>query len=108
MTQPTPESQPEQAVIQPVTPEPPEQPVSEPVVQAVQLSPEATNLHNYLKMIDPNQEGVGLDKVRPIYPKVGWNVILGHCAELESAKMLTKRFVPGPSGRGGYDLYRWQ
>jgi len=97
MTQPTP--QPES----PQNPAPPSQ-----SVPSGSPSTEAVNLHNYLKMVDPAQEGVGLDKVRPIYPKIGWNVILGHCAELETANMLTKRKVSGPNGRGGYELYTWQ
>lgn len=72
------------------------------------LSSEAQRLYDYLKLIDPNQSGMGLDKVRPIYTRIGWNVILGHCAELETSNMLSKSFVAGPSGRGGYDLYTWQ
>ncbi|GEM_PF-2728097 len=101
MTQPAPEPQAQPEPTSVVQPVPQAQPVATPSVDAVKL-------HNYLKVIDLDQNGVGLDKTRPIYPKIGWNVILSHCAELESANMLSKRMVAGPNGRGGYDLYTWQ
>lgn len=83
-------------------------PAPQPTPQAAAPSADAVKLHNYLQIIDPQQQGVGLDMVRPIYPKIGWNVILAHCAELESANKLSKVFVPGLNGKGGYESYTWQ
>lgn len=89
-------------------------PVQEPQAQATAtatppaLSAEPQRLYDYFKIVDPEQKGVGLDQVRPIYPAIGWNIILGHCGELEARNMLTKEFIPGPRGRGGFNKYKWQ
>jgi len=93
---------------QPVTPPAPE-PTPEPVQEVVAPpSTQAMALHGFLKIIDPEQKGVGLDRVRPMYPKVGWNVILSHCAELESNGLLSKVRVTNANGKGGHEEYTWQ
>lgn len=79
-----------------------------PVLPTAGISSEATKLHNFLKAVDPDKNGVGLDKVRPLYPKVGWNVVLRHVNELKNAGMVTETGVPNAKGGIGYNLYTWK
>lgn len=71
-------------------------------------SQEAVTLHGQFRALDPNGAGVGLDKIRPFYPRVGWHTILSRVAELEAAGMLDKRAVMNPNGTIGYHLYTWK
>lgn len=72
------------------------------------LSTEAQALHNNFKAIDPSQGGVGLDKIRPFYPRVGWNKILGWVGELESQNLIGK--TPKFTGKGAiaFYVYTWK
>lgn len=87
----------------PVTPDP--------VPQAKQheILPENLNrLHDVFKLFDPQQQGLGLDKVRTIFPKEGWHYILQHVDALVEAGRLTKRPVTGKGGLVSHDTYTWQ
>lgn len=86
----------------------PVQPVQPAQVQAPVEPTDAEKLHANFKAIDPLRNGVGLDKIRPFYPRVGWNKILGWCAELESAGKLAKRVVLNKTGGVAYHLYDWK
>ncbi len=72
------------------------------------LSPEAQQLIANFRAIDPTRVGVGLDKIRPFYPKIGWSKILRPAEELESAGLLVKRPVLNDRGGVAYNLYTWK
>jgi hypothetical protein len=75
---------------------------------AATLSTEAQTLYSNFVAVDPTRRGVGLDKIRPFYPRVGWSVILGQVAELEGAGMLTSRNVTNDRGGVAYKVYTWK
>lgn len=72
------------------------------------VSVEASQLHANFKAVDPRRNGVGLDRIRPFYPKVGWSVILTPANELIQAGFLKKRPVMNAKGSVGHELYTWQ
>lgn len=72
------------------------------------LSTEAQTLLNQFTLVDPTKSGVGLDKLRVFYPRVGWDVIFGMVHELEAAGRLTKRAVLNSRGSVGYHVYTWK
>lgn len=80
-------------------------PSTTPVTEPTQ---EAVTLHGQFRALDATQQGVGLDKIRPFYPRVGWGVILSRVAELEAVGMVTKRAVMNSNGTVGYHLYTWK
>lgn len=77
-------------------------------VEVQALSEEAQTLHTQFKAIDPQQKGVGLDRIALFHPKIGWSVILSWVAELEQRNMLTSKAVMNAKGRVGYRLYAWK
>ena len=92
----------------PASPTTPATPAPTPTPQApAALSAEAQTLFNQFTLIDPSKSGVGLDKIRVFYPRVGWDVIFARVHELEDAGKLTKRAVLNPKGGVGYHLYTW-
>lgn len=72
------------------------------------LSEAAATLLSNFKAIDPRQEGVGLDKIRPFYPRVGWSKILAPVAELEAAGKLARRHELNNRGGVAFHVYTWQ
>ena len=72
------------------------------------LSNAASLMLSQFRLLDPTRQAVGLDKLRPFYPRIGWNIILATVHELENAKLLTKKGVPNPKGGVGYHVYTWQ
>lgn len=72
------------------------------------LSQEAQTLYGNFKAIDPTNQGVGLDKIRPFYPRIGWGKILAWAAELEAAKLLTKTHKLNGKGGVAYHVYSWK
>jgi hypothetical protein len=73
-----------------------------------ELSAEAAQMLQNFKAIDPNRQGVGLDKIRPFYPRVGWTQILAPVNELESSGLLSKTSVLNDRGAVGYHVYAWK
>lgn len=88
----------------PATPTPQETPASAPAP----LSAEAALLLTQFKAVDPNRAGVGLDKIRMFYPRVGWDVIHARVQELEDANLLGHTPVMNQRGSVGYNLYTWK
>jgi len=75
---------------------------------AFELNPQKANdFHAYLKMIDPQQNGVGLDKARAFFGAVGWHEILGHVAWLKATNMLSETPVSGKFGVK-FNVYTWK
>lgn len=77
-------------------------------VEPAALSEEAALMLSNFKAIDPRREGVGLDKIRPFYPRIGWSKILAPVAELERAGKLTKRNQLNQRGGVAFHIYTWQ
>jgi hypothetical protein len=65
-------------------------------------------LHDVFKLLDPDREGLGLDKVRIVFPTDGWHFILQHVEALITAGRLTKRPVTGKGGVISHEKYTWQ
>lgn len=85
------------------TPQPPAAAAPSPAPAA--LSPEAQAFVNNLRAVDPRGEGIGLDKLRVFYPRVGWNVILAAANEAISAGLVKKQTVM--NGRGGVAYHKY-
>lgn len=97
MDNPTQSSAPRPAVSQPTT-----------AAAAPALSPEAQTMLNQFTLIDTQRQGIGLDKLRVFYPRIGWDVVFGLLHELEAAGRLKKRAVLNSRGSVGYHVYTWQ
>lgn len=95
---------------QPVSNQPQSAPVAtpSPASAPATLSNEAQAMFNQFTLVDPQRQGVGLDKLRVFYPRIGWDVIFAMVNELEAAGRLKKRAVLTPRGTVGYHLYTWQ
>lgn len=79
--------------------------MSNPAQPATSLSKPAQDMIAQFKAIDPTRAGIGLNVIRPFYPRVGWNVILATVNELEKAGILTKSAVINNKGLVGYHKY---
>lgn len=71
------------------------------------MSAEAAELLANFKAVDPKRTGVGLDRIRPFYPRMAWSVILTPAKELEALGLLKRKSVMNGKGRVGYELYTW-
>lgn len=90
----------------PSAPVPSNVPAVQPAAPA--LSEAAVLMLSQIKMLDPNKQAVGLDKLRPFYPRIGWNIIGATVKELEDAGKLKARNVMSPKGTVAYKVYTWQ
>lgn len=74
---------------------------------AIETTEENLNrLHTMFSMLDPNREGLGLNMVRNIFPREGWNVVLAHVNRLVEDGRLEKTPVMGRGGVVLYETYR--
>jgi hypothetical protein len=67
-----------------------------------------TRLYDWFKLLDPNQEGVGLDKVRGVFPSDGWHVVLAHINVLLADGRVVKSPVIGQKGVLLFEKYTWK
>lgn len=81
-------------------------PAAQPAAPA--LSAEAQTMFNQFTMIDPQREGVSLDKLRPFYGRVGWSKLLTPANELVASGRLSKRAVMNGKGTVAYEVYTWK
>lgn len=83
-------------------------PQAQPVQASQGPSQDAQTLLGNFMAIDPTRSGVGMDKIRAFYPKVGWRKILAAADELERAGLLTKRAALNDRGGVSYHVYTWK
>ena len=70
--------------------------------------PQPETLLSQFKAVDPARKGVGLDKIRMFYPRVGWDKIHAWVHQLEDAGSLKSQNVMSPKGTVAYKLYTWK
>lgn len=90
------------------TPAPRTTPNPTPAPATPALSPEAQTMLNQFTLVDPQRQGISLDKMRPFYGRVGWSVILAPANELVAAGRLSKRPVLNAKGGVAYEVYTWK
>lgn len=104
---PTPTPQPTPTPTPTPTPQPTPTPEPTPDPNAKPLAT-ADELYAFMRAIDPRREGIGLDKVRPLYRKTGWDKILAVVKQLEDSGRVTKRAVLNRQGGTAYEVYTWK
>lgn len=69
---------------------------------------ELDSLHQFMKVMDPGQEGLTLDRFRAIYPKMGWHDLLGRLNQLKEAGKATRKVRTPAGAKQGFDYWTWQ
>lgn len=68
---------------------------------------ELDTMHANLRQLDPNREGVTMDKLRPFYPAAPWNWIRPALMTLVDAGRATHKLRPAPNGKVSYEFFTW-
>jgi hypothetical protein len=71
-------------------------------------SDELDTLAQQIQMLDPDKEGIPMNRLRVFYPKLGWNDIQKGLSQLEAAGRLSSRMVKTPGAKVQFQHWTWQ